>query len=89
MSSWVWSEVRVVCSWDTCWLFPASDDDPPAGAVVDVVAWVDPVEAALGDADVEVWLASALARVAWAEASVAWADTTLALRVDRSSVARV
>ena len=41
------------------------------------------------DVVVAVSLASALARVAWAEASVAWADSTVALRAATSREARV
>ena len=52
-------------------------------------SWHPDVVVELVDAVVAVSLASALARVALAEASDAWAETTVAFNVARSSEARV
>lgn len=100
LSNRLWSEVNVACSPAMAEEeeeedVPAPDVEPvpdAAGVVVAVVAAWD-VVVALAAVDVvvvvAVWLLSALAKVALAEASDAWAEITAASSVARSSDAKV
>jgi hypothetical protein len=87
-SACFWSATSVACNLATCWACCVDDAVVPDEGVADGV-----VVAVVADADdvlvVSVSLASAAARVAWAEATLARAWVTAAWRVDRSSDARV